>query len=134
MNFQPGDLIFFKKAKKETHRRAAEGAFKGHGFGVMLGHVPPFGKDPEPFMCVRLMGSIGYVSFDDIGEFLGNEIGAKVLAMFEAKYYAAEKALEAAAEEPSKLILPPEKETPKIINIKGEPFEVVSESNKDPIQ
>lgn len=89
--FKAGDVVFFKAAKRGTKRSLPEGKFKGHGFGVLLGQVPPFEKDPPADQLLRLMGSIGFVSFDDIGEFFGDEGGARCLSAFEAKYYAQPK-------------------------------------------
>ena len=85
--FKMGDVLFFKQARRSTKRSAETGTFKGFGFGVYLGHVPPFAKDPDQGILRRLMGSIGYVLFDDVGEFLGNEAGAECVKKFEAKYY-----------------------------------------------
>ena len=85
--FKNGDVVFFKSAKKGSARKAPEGRFKGYGFGVLLGHVPPFQKDPPAAELLRLMGSIGFVSFDDVAEFLGNEFGAQCVTKFEDKYY-----------------------------------------------
>jgi hypothetical protein len=58
-----GDVVFFKVAKKGSHRKAQSVEFKGHGFGVLLGHVPPFQKDPPPEHLIRLMGTIGFPNF-----------------------------------------------------------------------
>ena len=85
--FKNGDVVFFKSAKKGSDRKALEGRFKGYGFGVLLGHVPPFQKDPPASELLRLMGSIGFISFDDVAEFFGNETGAQCVTKFEDKYY-----------------------------------------------
>lgn len=82
-----GDVVFFKKAKTTSARKGLEIGFKGYGFGVMLGHVLPFAADPKPEMLLRLMGTIGFVSFDDVGELLGNEQAANLVKAFEDKYY-----------------------------------------------
>ncbi len=99
--FKPGDLAYFKKAKKSSHIKQGEVAFKGLGFGVMLGILPPFGKEPTPQMCMKLMGTIGFVSFDDIAEFLGNESGEKCVKLFEDKYYGKVIEIPAASETPN---------------------------------
>lgn len=39
-----------------------------------------------------MMGTVGFVSFDDIGEFFGTEIGAECVKKFEDKYWKAEQA------------------------------------------
>lgn len=82
-----GDVVFFKRAKPQSRGKAQEVHFKGHAFGVLLGHVPPFQKDPPPEHLLRLMGTIGFLSFDDVGEFFGPEIGADAVKKFEDKYY-----------------------------------------------
>lgn len=87
VNLKPGDVVFFKRAKRKSDRKEKEIAFQGHGFGVLLGYLPPFQKDPDPAMLIRLMGSIGFMSFDDVANFLGDEFGAKCVKMFEEKYY-----------------------------------------------
>lgn len=82
-----GDVVFFQSAKTEPTRKAANISFKGHAFGILLGHVPPFAKAPPAEHMLRLMGTIGFISFDDVGEFFGNEIGADAVKKFEDKYY-----------------------------------------------
>lgn len=84
---KPGNVLFFKTAKEGSHRKAREFNFKGTGFGVFLGHVQPFGKDPSPEVLVNLMGSIGWVTFDDVAELLGTEQGKLLLEKYEDKYY-----------------------------------------------
>jgi hypothetical protein len=82
-----GDVVFFKEAREGSGRKARTMKFKGHAFGVLLGHVPPFAKDPPPEHLLRLMGTIGFVSFDDVAAFLGDENAQKCVTMFEDKYY-----------------------------------------------
>lgn len=105
---QNGDVVFFTEAKDSSARKALKVRFKGHAFGVLLGHVPPFQKDPPAEHLLRLMGQIGFVSFDDVGELLGNEEGAKLVKLYEDKYYgkAAEetKQEELPLDPPSKLV------------------------------
>lgn len=97
-----GDVVFFKEARDGSGRKARTMKFKGHAFGVLLGHVPPFAKDPPPEHLLRLMGTIGFVSFDDVANFLGDEQAQKCVTMFEDKYYgqfALDQAPEVAPEE-----------------------------------
>lgn len=82
-----GDVVYFKKAKRFTKRGAPEATFKGHGFGVFLGHLPPLKKDVLAIDLMKLMGSIGFLTFDDVGEFLGEEVAADVIKKFEDKYF-----------------------------------------------
>lgn len=83
---QMGDCVFFQKAKLGTQRGALEVQFKGHGFGMMLGIIPHFGKQPQALDLFVIMGKVGFVTFDDVGEFLGPELATKVLEGFHKKY------------------------------------------------
>lgn len=110
-----GDAVFFKKVKKASNRKAPEIGFKGHGFGILLGHVPPFQKDPTSDQLLRHMGAIGFLSFDDVADLLGDDVGAKCLAAFEEKYYG--KAAQEAAPE----IPPIPQEKSPILDSQGKP-------------
>lgn len=81
-----GDVVFFKRAKASANRKAPEAQFKGMGFGILLGHVPPFAQSPPGAYVIGQLGSIGYLSFDDVIEFLGDEAGAACVKKFEEKY------------------------------------------------
>lgn len=94
-----GDCVFFSEVKTSTHRKAQAVRFKGFGFGLLLGIVPPFGKDPGPVDFFRLMGQAGYLSFDDVGEFLGPEVGVEILKQFEKKYYSPPPPVETLSDE-----------------------------------
>ncbi len=83
----PGDIAFFKRAKKTSHRKSPEIMFKGHAFGIILGIVPPFQKDPVESDLMRMIGTVGFLSFDDVAEFLGDVAGAECVKKFEDKYY-----------------------------------------------
>lgn len=82
-----GTCVFFKEFQTTAHpRKHSKLRFKYLGFGVLLGNVPPFGKGPTTGDLYRSLGAIGYISFDDVGEFLGAEMGAKCVEEFEKKY------------------------------------------------
>lgn len=102
----PGQVVFFKKSRAGSARKAPEVEYKGHGFGLMLGHVPPFQKDPPLEHILRILGSLGFLTFDDVGEFLGNEAGALVVKKYQEKYYGEATAEAEEAAKPSGLILP----------------------------
>lgn len=87
---KPGDVFFSNTMKKGSNRKAPQYAVKGHAFGVLLGIVPPFQKDPQQHEVSRLLGTVGLLMFDDVADFLGNEAGAKCIKMFEDKYYGKE--------------------------------------------
>lgn len=91
-----GDVVYFKEAKEDLARKGKRVQFRGHAFGVLLGHVGPFQKAPPPEHLLRLMGQIGFISFDDIGLFLGDELAEKVVKSFEDRYYGKEAQIEAA--------------------------------------
>lgn len=83
-----GDVVFFKKCTKTLDRRAQEIGFKGgSGFAVMLGAVPAFAQMPTEAMLMMLMGRAGYIAFDDVFNFLGEDLAKECLKKFEDKYY-----------------------------------------------
>lgn len=82
----PGDVVFFKAAKKSNDKKSPSILFHGQGFGVLLGEAPPDVGDPHPLFLVQQMGAIGYVSFDDVGALLGKEHAETLIKMFEQKY------------------------------------------------
>lgn len=82
-----GDCVFFQEFQTGAHRKSTRIKVKNLAFGVLLGAIPPFGKDPSPAQLYRCMGEIGYLSFDDVAEFLGAELGQKCVEAFEKKYY-----------------------------------------------
>lgn len=96
----PGNAVFFKTSQDSAGRKAVKVQYKGYGYGIFLGHVPPFQKDPPVLVLRRQMGAIGYLTFDDVADFLGDESAAKCVATFEAKYYAPEVVTEPANEVP----------------------------------
>lgn len=83
-----GDVVYFKKVTREIKRRSQEIGFKGgHGFGVMLGIVPPFQKEPAEGTLLQLMGQVGFMSFDDVKEFIGEDQMKVCVEKFKVKYY-----------------------------------------------
>jgi len=91
VDMQPGDVVFFTRCKKSVTPGTLEVAFKdAHGFGVILGMIPKHQKDPTAHAAMQCMGSVGYLAFDDIAEFLGEEQMKVCMTKFEEKYYAAE--------------------------------------------
>ena len=72
----------------DTHRKTGDWVFKGaHGFGILLGTVPMFGKEPSPVDLLKLMGTVGFLSFDNVAEFLGDEQAEICVKKFEDKFY-----------------------------------------------
>lgn len=85
-NLKPGDVVFFKRCKDTAAANGQFVEFQGHGFGVLLGMVPPFQADPPKDFVVRLLGSLGYVLLDDIQELMGEEHLKELLQKFHGKY------------------------------------------------
>lgn len=93
MAFRSGDIIYFKECRNGSKPKKSTGArFKGHGLGMFLGHVGPFEKEPTPEECIKLVGATGFLSFDDVAEFLGDEQAKLCVDRYEAKYYKPEDA------------------------------------------
>lgn len=104
-----GDVVFFKECARDTNRHSIKIGFKGGtGFAVMLGIVAPFGKMPTEQLIMCLMGQAGYIAFDDVVNFLGQEAGEKCIKMFQDKYY-------------PKIIQPQEKKLILPVGAKGNP-------------
>lgn len=82
-----GDIVYFKEAYNGTSTRSSKAKFKGYAMGMVLGHVPPFAKDPSPEDLMRLMGSIGVITFDLLGELFGEDMVNECVKKFEEKYY-----------------------------------------------
>lgn len=121
--FKPGDLVFYKKAQKSSKKNSPGVQFGGMGFGMAMGEVPPFHKDPPKDQLVRIMGTCGFVSFDDVGEFLGDEKAAELIKKYEDKYYGKVVELKKREEEKQieipKELIPP---TPKLVGMDGKPL------------
>lgn len=86
-NISNGTVVYFKHAKTTTtggKKRLFE--FQGLGFGIFLGHVPPLFPEPAREIIISAMGQIGYISFDDITEFAGKEMGELLIQKWTDKY------------------------------------------------
>lgn len=88
--FRSGDVVYFKTAQNSSRRKSNGATFKGYGIGLFIGHVTPFGKDPSPTELLKLVGACGYLSFDDVADFLGDEQAQKCVQAYEKKYYSQE--------------------------------------------
>ena len=124
---QNGTCVFFKEFQTTAHpRKHSKFRMKNLAFGVLLGDVPVFGKGPTTGDLFRSLGAIGYISFDDVGEFLGAEMGAKCVEEFEKKYTIPPKNLPVADDgtplvEPSAPPLPQEKVAEILDEVAAEP-------------
>lgn len=83
-----GDVVFFQQVRPSPTKNEKAIQFKsGHwGFGVMLGIKPPFMATPKSEHLMALMGRAGYMAFDDIKNFLGEENMKICIQKFEEKY------------------------------------------------
>lgn len=81
-----GDIVYFKKFQQSL-RGSMPVNFSGMGVGLMLGHVPENGKDLTAGAAFRILGTCGFMKFDDVAEFLGEEQAKVCLEKFTDKYY-----------------------------------------------
>ena len=87
-------------------------SFRGQAFGILLGVVPQFGKDPTREQVIPLLAGVGFVLLDDVADFLGEEAAAKFTEKIHERY-------DQKPEEPR--VVAPEK--PLLVDAKGEPLE-----------
>lgn len=82
-----GDIVFIKEATRAPDKKETRVQFIGHGMCLLLGHLPP--KIPMPPMDYYriLLGGIGFLSFDEVAEFLGKEAMDTCLNAFQKKYF-----------------------------------------------
>jgi hypothetical protein len=88
--FKPGDVVFFSEARRSSRKKSEGVRTPGSFFGVLLGMVPRMMPDPPASHLMCLMGSAGFLSFDDVFEFLGPEQSGKLLSFWQRKYYGQE--------------------------------------------
>lgn len=108
--FRIGDLVYMKIAKRGSKGEALQ--FAGHGVGVFIGHVAPFQKDFDALDAFRALGRFGFVSFDDLQEFLGPEQTKACIDKFDMKYFAISD------------------NAPKVIGVDGKPIAIKNEEQK----
>lgn len=86
IKIEPGTVVYFTKAKTKPGLKTPEWGFKGHGYGIMLGLVPP-GTLPPPLDFIKYqMANVGFVGFDEIAEFLGKEVAETCVKKAIEKY------------------------------------------------
>ena len=115
--FKPGAVVYFKECRRGSTKKADAMRTKGYGFGVLLGVVPPFQKEPDGPTVLRLLASVGFVAVDEIIELLGKEAGDEFIRKFEQKYYGQTSAEQAVQEAP-----PPEPPKPQLVGVDGRPL------------
>lgn len=83
-----GELVFFDQLKKMPKPNAPRFGFQGgHGFGIFLGVVPPFRPIPPFQLVYRIIGECGLLKFDDVAEFLGEDMVKICIDKYHKKYY-----------------------------------------------
>jgi hypothetical protein len=113
----PGRVIYFPVCRTTSKPTAPMMTFNGIGFGVFLGVVPPRFPEPTPAMVPQLMATIGYVAFEDVIEFLGDDAFKTVEEKFRAKYEPP------AGEETAESAEPPAMpEPPRLVGVDGKPI------------
>lgn len=87
MKAKPGDIIYVDQFKNAPRDPLSVKFTKGRGMALLLGqhhdHVPV----PTPHHLFMMMGKLGFLTFDDMIEFVGEEMAKQVVEKFEAKYY-----------------------------------------------
>ncbi len=120
-----GAIVYFSRMKTSTHPSA--GIFKdkkgGHFFGVLLGHITDHTLGVTRNLVTVKLGSIGFIAFDEITEFLGAEVTAELIKKFEHKYCG-----EVPAPEPEAKVI--EKRVPTIVGVDGKPLESGPDAEK----
>lgn len=90
IQFTPGDVVYFPFAKKSARNKNVFAFQGGFGFGILLGTIPLGKGDPTPQELFQIMGRQGFLTFDDVEEFLGKEAAQKAIDAFKDKYYGKE--------------------------------------------
>jgi hypothetical protein len=123
---EPGTIVYFKRFKTSTKKGSLEIEVQGHCAGVVLGHVAPFVPDIPAEHALRIMGSAGFISFDDVIKFAGPEVGAHVVKRFKEVYHGVtENVAEAIAND----VVEETRGTSKILNAHGTPIPLPPKQN-----
>lgn len=102
-SFKVGAVVYFKQAKPTSRPKSKVIQFQGHGIGVFLGEVPKELPDPPREYINQAMGACGYIRFDDVMAFLGQDKMLECVEKFKQKYHPKVK-----PENFAPLVLPPE--------------------------
>lgn len=110
VNLKAGDVVYVKRLRRSPSEAEKLIEFPhDHGYAILLGAVPRGFPAVPGIVVLQQMAAIGFISFDDIQEFLGKDALQEVVGKFTAKY-----AMKQMSEEPEKpnggLILPPHSE------------------------
>jgi hypothetical protein len=84
---KPGSVVYFRRCRPNSSRKSEEHTFKGNGVGLLLGDIPSFAPDVNGFALLKAMGTLGFISFDDVKAFLGDSAMSVCIKQFEEKYW-----------------------------------------------
>lgn len=122
----PGQVVFYPLCAKTTRPGTSPYVFQGHGFGVHLGVAGLGQPEPTKYMVPILMAGIGWVSFEEVRELLGEEACNTLMDKFRAKYEAKEE--ESKPEDKPAIVAP---EAPKLIGLDGQPLKASTPSHDE---
>lgn len=108
-SLKPGGVVFFPTCKKTAKPNGQVYVMKGHGYGVFLGVVPMGHPEPTREMMDPLLAGVGWVSFENVIELLGEDQFKILEEKFRAKYDMDQDIEGPSTAEPS-IALPPEKQ------------------------
>ena len=119
-SLKPGGVVFFNVCKKSTRPGSEPMVINGHGFGVFLGVVLSLTEEPTNEMLDPILANLGWVSFDHVAEFLGEEQCKILLDKLAEKYgLEAGKPDEAPPKPPPILTVP---DRPALVGRDGKPI------------
>lgn len=81
-----GTIVFFKKFHTSVRPQSPLIGCQGFGYGIMLGHLKNGVPHPPAHVLQSQIGEAGYISFDDVKEFIGEEHLKTCLAKHLEKY------------------------------------------------
>lgn len=82
-----GDVLYFKRGKRQPLPNGPQIEFNGHACGIFLCEIPPFRRPPILLDFLRILGTVGYIRFEDLKEFYGEEFLQELSKKFVEKYY-----------------------------------------------
>ncbi len=83
---EPGGVVFFPACKKTPKPNSQTLVFQGHGFGIFLGIVPTGMEMPSRAQMDPLLSAVGWVSFENVAEMLGEDQFEILATKFREKY------------------------------------------------
>lgn len=82
-----GDVVFFRAVTPFPNSNEDIFVFKGIGFGILLGQLPvEFKGCPSKAQIIATLAALGFLTFDDLQEFIGSEGLKDVIKKLKEKY------------------------------------------------